>query len=692
MKYSNLMVGIILVAILLTPLVILAPTASAQAPPRILERTIIYTLPYIINFNPWAPGNTFGLAWLCGQPLFYFLPNNQLYIPALGKRATFNAEEFYIEVELWKDNYWNNQGQLVRPLNARDVWAMYTIQWKIMRSYIPYLLDIVIVDDYTIRFYLNKTLFRYDVESPYIDDPSKVDIYNLTTTFRYYALYGILGWWLHIQVPYELFGPFAEKVANIPADKVPEVFDLEDLQNEVREFAVDVPWCIGPYWLDRATLTPHGVVLRKNEGWRYKDKLPWDEIRYTFVGAEEALVQAIIAGKELIGMPGFALEILAMIQEEAEDIKIIYAWNFEIHGFVFNIAKYPYNVTEVRHALALLVDKEESAGAFPPLYVPYYDYPLPISSSRFLPDWIKANLRNWTRNPTEAYRLLEKAGFRRGPDGYWRMPTGEIFKVRILATVGYGVPWQATGLNIVSQLEQHGIQGEVEVVDLTVYWSRVGIGDYDVLITWSGSGYESLCMMPDGLWGMLYGVAGKDEAKLKWTWPVPLPNGTVIYVCPDCEAWRVNSAIPGSQEYWDAVAKVVWWYNYYLPSFTLWGVRRAFYFNIREVNIFDYLGAPDDWIEIAGTRFPYYERDAGLMITWVYPMNYWIALGMIKRPEQPVWPPTGPRRYTWDLLPPGVKEGAFDIIEFFAKGFGVVIEAPEIIPVPTPTPTPEITP
>jgi len=676
---------VILLASSLLALVSDAIIVKAQET-KILNRTIVFTLPYVINFNPWAPGNTLGIAWLCTQPLFYFLPNNQIYIPALAKKATLNVEEMYIEVELWDDNYWNYQGNLTRPVDARDVWTTYTIRWKIMRDWVLQIQDIEVVGKFKIRFYLSKTYRTWAVESPYIDNPAKKEYYNFTSIFQYYTIYMMFGWvWFPI-VPYEVFGSFAERVAGVPVDKIPEVFDLTQLQNEVREFQLDDLWCNGPYWLDRNTLTPEGVILRKNPGWRYSNKIPWDEIHYRFVGSDEHLISEIIGGNELVGMPGFPIEMIAMMQEESEDIKVIYAWNFEVHGLVFNINKYPYNITEFRQALAMLIDRVESANAYPPIYVPYTDYPTSISSTVFFPDWIKENLRNWTYNPTEAYKLLERAGFVKGGDGYWRTPDGQEIKIEYLVTTaGYAIPWQALGMNIISQLEQHGIKGELIVVDPTVYWTRVGTGDYDVMITWSASGYESLCMLPDGLWGMLYGAAAQAEV-LNWTWPVPLPNGTNIYVCPNYMVQIVTSAVPGSGRWWDAIAKVTWWYNYYLPTVSLWAVRRPFYFNIKKTNIFDYLGEPVNWFEIAGTSFPYYDRSRGLMITWVYPMSYWVSLGLIQPPTRPQWPPTGPANPPWELLPPEVKEGVFDVIEFFSA-----LEELEAPPSPPPTPTITIT-
>ena len=682
MKSSKLLSSAMLIVLVTSFLLASISNRGISEEPKILNRTIIFTLPYIANFNPWAPGNTLGLAWLGVQPLFYFLPNNQIYIPALAKRATFNAEEMYAEIELWEDNYWVYRGELIRPVDARDVWTFYTIQWKIMRSWVPQLENIEIVGKFKIRFYFSKTYRSYVVESPYVDNPERKETYNYTSIFQYYSVYAIFGWLLPVTSPYEVFGEFAERVAGIPADKVPEVFDLTQLQDEVRGVEVDAPWCNGPYWLDITTLTPEGVVLRKNPGWRYANKLPWDEIHYKFVGSDEHLINEIIQGNELVGMPGFPVEMIAMIQEESEDIKVIYAWNFEVHGLVFNINRYPYNITEFRQALAMLIDRVESANAYPPIYVPYADYPTSISSTVFFPDWIVENLRNWTYNPTEAYRLLERAGFSRGSDGFWRTPDGQEIKIEFLVTTaGYAIPWQALGMNIISQLEQHGIKGDLIIVDPTVYWSRVGQGDYDVMITWSASGYESLCMLPDGLWGMLYGAAAQAEM-LNWTWPVPLPNGTTIYVCPNYEVFIVNSAIPGTDEWMNAIAKVTWWYNYYLPTVSMWAVRRPFYFNIKKVNIFDYLGGPVSWFEIAGSSFPYYDRLGGLMITWVYPLNYWIALGMIQPPTTPQWPPTGPAKPVWEQLPSEVKEGVFDIIEFFSA-----IAAPP----PPPPPPPPVT-
>ncbi|MEM1562955.1 MAG: hypothetical protein QXV75_08240, partial [Candidatus Bathyarchaeia archaeon] len=198
MKSSKLLSSAMLIVLAASFLLASISNRGISEEPKILNRTIIFTLPYIANFNPWAPGNTLGLAWLGVQPLFYFLPNNQIYIPALAKRATFNAEEMYAEIELWEDNYWVYRGELIRPVDARDVWTFYTIQWKIMRSWVPQLENIEIVGKFKVRFYFSKTYRSYVVESPYVDNPERKETYNYTSIFQYYSVYAIFGWLLPV--------------------------------------------------------------------------------------------------------------------------------------------------------------------------------------------------------------------------------------------------------------------------------------------------------------------------------------------------------------------------------------------------------------------------------------------------------------------------------------------------------------
>jgi len=148
----------------------LVPIVPLQARPTSFSLIIWYTLPPTVNYNPLAPQsitsgvNTAGVV----VALFGFHPYKGLFFPVLGKDVKVNPDEGYLEVTLWPDNYWWD-GENLYPFTAKDVWTYYMIQWKIFRNFIPWLLDINIVNDYTVRFYFNATEFKLKATSTRIN-------------------------------------------------------------------------------------------------------------------------------------------------------------------------------------------------------------------------------------------------------------------------------------------------------------------------------------------------------------------------------------------------------------------------------------------------------------------------------------------------------------------------------------------
>ena len=220
----------------------------------------------------------------------------------------------------------------------------------------------------------------------------------------------------------------------------------------------------------------------------------------------------------------------------------------------------------------MLINATEAGNAFPPMFsLAYKDYITGLMRSDELPAYIRENLYNWSYNPQKAYELLRKVGFTM-KNGKWYMPNGKPFHVEVL-TCSEWSDWVSLATNIVSQLKEHGIDAEARAVESAMLDSLWESWDFDITLHWNIINTLGIDMAFNSFLNALYAALDLASSKYNYTWPVPLKNGTTIYVNPYFEHLRLQAALPGTPDFWDAVAKLVWFWNYYIPTLPLWYVR-----------------------------------------------------------------------------------------------------------------------
>ncbi len=201
-------------------------------------------------------------------------------------------------------------------------------------------------------------------------------------------------------------------------------------------------------------------------------------------------------------------------------------------GPAFNHLKYPYNIKDVRWALALAIDAVKAnimafggvvpftiAFPLPPLPAFYEWYFKPIepwleqleldlgNGETFRPwdptvpwrllEWAKQNYEGvnidpadekavrltlgygwWKYAPDVAEKLLKKHGFFRGPDGKWRLPNGEPWVIQYIITTDPTYPPNLLAHAIAEQWRRFGI--EVEVIPAVDWATRGQYGNFDL--------------------------------------------------------------------------------------------------------------------------------------------------------------------------------------------------------------------
>ncbi|MEM0026462.1 MAG: ABC transporter substrate-binding protein [Ignisphaera sp.] len=610
-----------------------------------LEFVVRWTKPAVVNHNPFAPQNPVGassyLQAACRPPLYMYSIVAETFLPWTAKDFKLGIDtdgRGYLELVIRNDLKWFN-GKDTKPFTAKDVWTYFMIQWKIQRNYIPWLDEIRILDDYTIRFYFNKSTMSFTAGR--LDKPGEVYTYKFTAPFNYIGIRTLLT--QYITTPYDIFGKWAEQVASMKLNEVP----YAQLSNDLKAYQLNEVWCYGPYWVDPQTLTDTGVILRKNPYYPLANKIVFEEVDVYYTRASDQDIALERDGHITFQYSAAPLDLMGTIQADGSiPTKYFASYVWVIHGLWFNAWKYPLNITEVRQALTMLINRTKLAEAYP-LRLPLDDYITGLGNSSWLPNWIRNNLYDWSYNPTKAYQLLEKAGFKRGSDGKWYdTRTGQPLSIEIAC--GSYTDWIAMADNLKWQWEQHGIAVTTRSFDVSL---RAQVQDnlqFDVLIETGPMVSTSLAEAGGGFlnlrWSMFAGSNNINLTKVDKAWPVPLKNGTIIYVSPYVETLKLQAFLPFTPEWWDSLAKLVWFWNYYIFTGVGWKVIRTFAVNVKTTNIMELIGPPDGVIDTGlGYKLPYYD---GMRIWWFgsSPTGF-IApylfqdYGLLKPATKILWPP-----------------------------------------------------
>jgi peptide/nickel transport system substrate-binding protein len=257
----------------------------------------------------------------------------------------------------------------------------------------------------------------------------------------------------------------------------------------------------GPYVLK--TFTSQGITLQRNPNYWSN---PWGkprvaELRFpayaTNTNDYEALIdgQAQWEGNYLTGLPSWV----------KKDPAHNHYWNDPVatNALLPNLAKWPTNQQPVREAISLAIDratigKEGESGLESPIS-DAAGLPLP-SFKAFLTPAASARKLSPTPQIQAAETVLEKAGYVKGSDGFFRSKSGRELSIEMVDPTDY-TDYAADDAIIAQDLQKAGIKATFtglsvgawssDLADgdfqLTMYYSAVGINPYAIYDGWLDS-------------------------------------------------------------------------------------------------------------------------------------------------------------------------------------------------------------
>ena len=427
---------------------------------RVFAGAYPYKVPPVGHFNPWVTnGIVIGiyrnLMWL---PLGMYRWADDTWMPILATEWGFEPPDVF-KVKLREGVKWSDG----TDFTSQDIITSFNIARLMNHTVWRFLDRVEAVDDYTVKFYMST--------------PS-------TVVERYI----IRGYPTPLIVSTSVFGEWSDRLQELVdkgLDKDSE--EWKALLKEFDEFRPEDVVVTGPYKIDIGSINEARLTLVKNELSYLADTVNFDKI-YIYNGETATITPLVLARQVDYATHGFppATEMAF----KAEGIRILRPPCFSGPALYFNHTIYPFNVKEVRQAIAYAINREENAtvslgeSAIAQKYMTGF-------SDNLVPLWLSeediAKLNQYPYDPAKAEEILKGLGFTKGADGVWVTDKGDRMEYELTVPAEY-LDWSAAAENAAEQLTAFGIKTTVRGVEFRQHPIEIGKGNFQLAIREWGSG------------------------------------------------------------------------------------------------------------------------------------------------------------------------------------------------------------
>ena len=420
MRTSTRLLSILLV-LLLAALSLAPMTAQDEA---VLNVAWPYSVPPTGHFNTFAAN-----GMLMGSYSDLFIPPLAVLIWADNVYEGMAAESFGFDedgnyVITLKSGYTWSDGS---PISADDLVATFNLFRLRGDAVWSTLTGIEKVDDQTVKFLM--------------DEPSSL-------AERQILIQGLR--------PYSTYGDLADRAAELFASGATNEDEAwSSLLTELTEFRPEEYVSGGPYVMDTDSISEASVSASHNPG-----GIGGDVVNFTSVvlwNGETEVVTPLVANEEL----WYITHGIPPTTEQAftdQGIDILRTGMFSGPAIYVNYDVYPLNLTEVRQAMAYVIDREQNG--FVSLGESGVAVELMTGMSDALADiWLSEetidSLNTYPVDHAAAEELLTGIGFSRGDDGIWVDDQGNPLAFEMTFPQEYA-DWSAAAENAVAQLNEFG--------------------------------------------------------------------------------------------------------------------------------------------------------------------------------------------------------------------------------------------
>ncbi len=344
----------------------------------------------------------------------------------------------------------------------------------------------------------------------------------------------------------------------------------------------------GPYVI--SSMSPDEVVMTKNPYFYAANKVRIQTVDLRNNASNQTVFEWFRGGQIYQGTSGGMS--LALVRQLERTPGNVY---YHIPAFVtaqiaFNEHIYPYNMVQVRQALAYLLNKHtiweiaEPTGGTRSIWS---DGMIDPQTKAYLTPAQRAHLNMYNPNPKKAAALLQSVGFTK-KGGQWYTPKGKPFTIDLMNVSGFS-DWIAAGSVIEHEFNAFGIKTTQTIVaTFSEYLQAQSEGKYAVQF-WIGSFGPWIYATFGRLYGNNDGYA-INGTKLTYTPATKKGGGNWLDFPQTVNVKGYGKVNPGvltnelssnltSAQTKAIVDKLVMATNQYLPVITLWNYAQAGFVN-----------------------------------------------------------------------------------------------------------------
>lgn len=348
-----------------------------------------WDLPPKGHYNLLSSGNILQGSYLQD----FLIPSLAVYRWAEGKwdywlaeSAAQNGESY--EVKLKQGIKWDDG----KEFTSADVAATYWVGRSQSYGIWTYADKLETPDKYTVRFHINRP-------------SSLVPRLVLRNGIR----------------PDSQFGTFAKELQDLySAGKTTASDEVKAVAKKVADFRPDNPPSVGPFKIDKASVTAAQLTMVKNPGGLFADKVNFDKI-VVYQGETDAVTPLVLAGDVDYATHGFPLATDRAFGDAK--LRVVRGPLYTGPAIVFHWTGAPeFQDKRLRQAVAMAINKPESATITYGQSAKAQKFMAGVSDN-IVPLWISAadqgKLKSYDYDVAAAAKLMTDAGFAKGSDGVY---------------------------------------------------------------------------------------------------------------------------------------------------------------------------------------------------------------------------------------------------------------------------------
>lgn len=458
-----------LLSLLLVVMVVFSATAVSgqEAPQAVFNGTWDYALPPEHHLNGYAeagPNTNLGIIFrqMVEMPFAFYLWGEDRYEPLLAESWGFVEDGAAYEVKIAADATWSDGN----PVTSADVLATYALGRLIAWTQFNYISDVVAVDEKTVRFV-------------FIDEPSLLAERLILKEYIVSAT---------------VYGELADRANELFATgATAESDEWIALRQELLEFRPTELIASGPYNYTLDAVTDSTLTLSWQPNSLFSDTVNFGTINI-WKGETESTTPLVLEGTIWHSSNVYPPSTQQVFENSG--IRLVTTPRGYGPALLFNHEVYPWNVTAVRQAAALVIDRDENAfltNGFGAIATEYMSGLSDDMTEVWLTEEDLAALDRYDFDTERAETILTEAGFSRNDDGIWADADGNTISGEYKFPAEF-VDFAGAAQNAAEQMNEFGFDITLRALPWQQSAADIRAGEFELSVwSWaSGSPFPSL--------------------------------------------------------------------------------------------------------------------------------------------------------------------------------------------------------